>query len=737
MKRFMTRQRESNKEKKSAVNWKRTSCGLLAMTVLMSSVALAGCGSQEADVTEEETVKAIQVETAAPSTNTIQVMSDFIGTVEGSEETSIIPKIAGEVTSKNFEVGDYVNAGDLLFTIDDTALQISRTSAEASVQMAQANLNTAEAGLIAQQASNGATKASVSETLGTMSTTEQQLENSVNSAKRNVGAAKGSKGLANESFVNAQKQADNVKDNKESAEDNIGYTEEYLESLTELQKRYNNISQASDIDAAKEEAKSHGISDSELSGFTEKTEVANYYLSLNSNYSSGEELAVVVSSARNAYEGAKSTDKSLEGSYSSALVAQIQAAISTQTSADSLKSAEEAQALAEKYKEDYENFTKNTITANANAQIVGGDAQVISSANSVTTANANLTSANAQLASANLQLDYTKVTSPVSGVIQQINVQQYEMASNQSVAYVISSTDSKKVTFYVAENAMKNMSMGQSVTIEKEGTTYDASISNIESTVDAQKGLFKVEVTLTGSGADSFITGTSVKLTTATQQAIDVMTVPIDAVYYESEQAYVYCAKDGVAVRTDITTGIADENNVEVVSGLTPGDKVITSWGSQLKDGAVIEEAVKVQDTTEEAVTETSTEESTTEAQTEDANAAQGEQVETTDNVNIRAAASTDSEKVGMAVTGQKYTRLEEAADGWSKIVYEGSDAYVKTEYLKSLDAEDMTEQDAPETVAETETETDTTEATTEATTEVTTETATEEATNQEETVNE
>ena len=728
MKRFMTRQ-EVKDRNESSKKWKRTSCGILAMTLLVSSVALSGCGSKEAEeASTEETVTAVQVETAVPSTNTIQVFSDFIGTVEASEETSIIPKIAGEVTSKNFEVGDFVNAGDLLFTIDDTALQITKQTAEASVMSATANVESAQAGLIAQQASNGATKASVNETLGTQGTTEMQLQNGVNSAKRSVGAAKGSNGLANQSFSTYQDATGRVDDNRQAAENSEDNLQNYLDYLKKLQSSYNDISHAGD---PKQEVINKGISRAdadafEAAGKTSGADYADFYLSKTTSFSSGSALSAMISSTSAEESSASTQRRSLEGSYSSALLAQIQAAIQTQTTADSLRTAEEAQKLAEKMLEDYHNYTKNTINANANAQIVGGDAAVIASNSQLTSATANLSSANAQLASANLQLDYTKVTAPISGVIQQINVKQYEMASNQSAAYVISSANSKKVTFYVAENAMKNMTMGQAVTIEKEGNTYDASISNIESTVDAQKGLFKVEVTLTGTGADTFITGTSVKLTTATQQAVDAMTVPIDAVYYESQQAYVYCAVDGVATRTDITTGISDETNVEVLSGLTATDKVITSWASQLKDGAVIEEAV----TAEEPVTEETTEEVATEssadveakAQTEGADSA-GELVETTDNVNIRAAATTESEKVGMAVVGQKYNRIEETADGWSKIEFEGTDAYVKTEYLKAVDSE--------ETASEEPTEEVTTEETTP------TQAATEVMTEQEETVNE
>ncbi len=48
-------------------------------------------------------------------------------------------------------------------------------------------------------------------------------------------------------------------------------------------------------------------------------------------------------------------------------------------------------------------------------------------------------------------------------------------------------------------------------------------------------------------------------------------------------------AKDGVAVKTDVKTGLFDEKSIVVTKGLKNGDTVITSWSSDLRDGAKIE----------------------------------------------------------------------------------------------------------------------------------------------------
>lgn len=60
--------------------------------------------------------------------------------------------------------------------------------------------------------------------------------------------------------------------------------------------------------------------------------------------------------------------------------------------------------------------------------------------------------------------------------------------------------------------------------------------------------------------------------------------------------------------------------------------------------------------------------------------------VKATDVVNIRASASTESESLGKAQIGDTYKRYEEMENGWSKIDYNGSEAYIKSDYLEVVD---------------------------------------------------
>lgn len=57
--------------------------------------------------------------------------------------------------------------------------------------------------------------------------------------------------------------------------------------------------------------------------------------------------------------------------------------------------------------------------------------------------------------------------------------------------------------------------------------------------------------------------------------------------------------------------------------------------------------------------------------------------VKAIDVVNIRTSDSETADKLGKAAVGDEFTLLEEKGNGWSKISYEGGEAYIKSEFLE------------------------------------------------------
>ena len=111
--------------------------------LLGGSLLLGGCGSNAVKDTTETSAVVVDMEQAQTGKLTLQ--NSFVGTVSPQEMVYVIPFASGTVTDTYFEVGDQVNAGDVLFKIDDSA---------AKLQLEQAKLSAAN---VKQQADSALT----------------------------------------------------------------------------------------------------------------------------------------------------------------------------------------------------------------------------------------------------------------------------------------------------------------------------------------------------------------------------------------------------------------------------------------------------------------------------------------------------------------------------------------------------------------------------------------------------
>ncbi len=586
--------------------------------VLSSGVVLGGCGgpggpgaSDKASGEGAEKDTSILVETASPVTESIELDGDFIGSVESEDEITVMVKVGGDVTAAYFEEGDRVNAGDLLFTIDDTSAQISMAQAQAGLESANASVASAGASVASASASVATANANVSlnqlnllytqeqikQSLGQIETNEMQLENAVASAKYALKAAEENEALAAEQFGLARDAYEDLEDSLDDLKDDANNMKKYVDQLQQVKNRYDDIKEMSDTDAIAAVG-NMGIN---TDGASSAEDAAGLYIEKMVGAQTSYDLGVMINAAESQVSTLRSTRSSLDDNKDSVRLAQFQAAIGKETAKNNVYSAEDALRLAEKMLEDYELYTKAVVIAGANYQLAGSNVGLIQAEAGVTQAEAGVKQAQAGVKqaqagvkqakagvdAAQLQLDYTKVAAPVSGVVTKKNITVNNMAAQGAPAYVITPDDAVGITFYVAETVMKELTIGQEVRVERNGQEYVAHISENAGVADTESGLFKIKAQLDGS-SDQLITGTSVKLTLATQKAENVMTIPVDSVYYESQKAYVYCMESGKAVKTMIETGIANSENVEVKSGLSPESKVITTWASQLKDGTPV-----------------------------------------------------------------------------------------------------------------------------------------------------
>ncbi|MCH5257487.1 MAG: SH3 domain-containing protein [Lachnospiraceae bacterium] len=64
--------------------------------------------------------------------------------------------------------------------------------------------------------------------------------------------------------------------------------------------------------------------------------------------------------------------------------------------------------------------------------------------------------------------------------------------------------------------------------------------------------------------------------------------------------------------------------------------------------------------------------------------------VKATDVVNIRSSDSETADKLGKAALGDEFDLIEKIENGWSKVAYNGGEAYIKSEYLEDVETTEV-----------------------------------------------
>ena len=182
------------------------------------------------------------------------------------------------------------------------------------------------------------------------------------------------------------------------------------------------------------------------------------------------------------------------------------------------------------------------------------------------------------------QLEFSSITATISGKIESSTMEVHGMASQTNPLCVISSEGTKVVNFAVTEAVLGNIKEGDQIRIEKSGSEYVGTITEVNTMVDPATGLFKIKAAV--EQGDALANGSMVKLYITSDKAEKVMTIPVDSVYYDNGRPYVFTFDNGSVHRVDIETGISDSENMEVVSGLTASDQVIITWSPELYEGA-------------------------------------------------------------------------------------------------------------------------------------------------------
>ncbi|MDE3057804.1 MAG: efflux RND transporter periplasmic adaptor subunit [Bacteroidota bacterium] len=185
-----------------------------------------------------------------------------------------------------------------------------------------------------------------------------------------------------------------------------------------------------------------------------------------------------------------------------------------------------------------------------------------------------------------LQLKYTRILSPINGVVANVATQEGEtVAASFTAPTFVTIIDLSRLELwaYVDETDIGKIEKGQRVTFFVDtypGETFGGTVKTIFPDALVQNNVVNYIVVVTVENRRGFFLRPRMDVTANifTEYKKGVVAVPKRAVQFdESGRKYVHLLINGKPEKKYITTGISDEKYYEVVSGLSDSEKVIVN----------------------------------------------------------------------------------------------------------------------------------------------------------------
>jgi len=187
---------------------------------------------------------------------------------------------------------------------------------------------------------------------------------------------------------------------------------------------------------------------------------------------------------------------------------------------------------------------------------------------------------------ADLELSYTRVRAPFAGRIVARLVDEGQTVSPGISLFKIADLSRLLARVQVPAREFRNIRTDQRVElrVDSTGDRLKGRIFLISPVVDSTTGTIKVTVAVEKYPRTTR-PGDFAEVSIVTDRHENALLVPRIAVLSEHEENIVYLVEDSKAVRRKVKTGFEDEENMEIISGLNEGERVVVQGQRSLSDG--------------------------------------------------------------------------------------------------------------------------------------------------------
>ena len=224
----------------------------------------------------------------------------------------------------------------------------------------------------------------------------------------------------------------------------------------------------------------------------------------------------------------------------------------------------------------------------------------VGAANTLETTEAQVESALAQVTQLQAMLDAKQSRAPFGGVVGIPRVEVGQYVTPGTIYATLQDLDRMYVDFTVPEQQLSVVEMNQAVSVTTEVGAFSANgrIIAVEPQVDPNSRLAKIRAEV-NNPSGQLLPGQFLRVRVVLPVEEGVIALPQTAIVSSLYGSYAYVLRKGegdalTAAQVFVQTGRRIGNQIEVLSGLSAGDQVVTSGQNRLSNGAaaVIDDSV-------------------------------------------------------------------------------------------------------------------------------------------------
>ena len=209
----------------------------------------------------------------------------------------------------------------------------------------------------------------------------------------------------------------------------------------------------------------------------------------------------------------------------------------------------------------------------------------------VNSARATFQSASATLAAARSRTSTLVLRAPIAGTVQNLSAKAGDLIAAGTTVATIGTRGALRAHFGIDPSIAARVRTGQSIEVStiNSSDSVRTSVTGVDPQVDPATHLSSIYTNL--AATQNIAPGQPIRGSITVAGALPGVMIPYAALMDDGGHSYVFVVAKNIAHKRDVRPGNSSGDTVQILSGLSPNDRVVIEGATALDDGMKVSEA--------------------------------------------------------------------------------------------------------------------------------------------------